>query len=255
MSKEREYVVVNETANSIFAEETGDVHSDNPQATATERLYTQEDVNKFREQEKSKLYPEIKSLKDELALLRKSEEDRARDFESQRAAAEAEAKRKEEDEMGVRELLTRKEQEWQERLRQESQERERAFALLEKERAYSELTHYIARRTEEERENIMPDLLDMISGGNVNEVEESIANLRSRSARIMDATRAAMQDSRREMTGSRVTAPPSGPLDTNSEQSQFTAEQISAMSVTEFAKNRNKLLGKAASERGKGLFG
>jgi len=56
------------------------------------------------------------------------------------------------------------------------------------------------------------------------------------------------------MTGSRVTVPASGPLDTNSEQQTFTAEQIAAMSVSEYAKYRGKLLGQAASDRGKGLF-
>jgi hypothetical protein len=57
------------------------------------------------------------------------------------------------------------------------------------------------------------------------------------------------------MTGSRVTAPPTGPMDTNLEQNQLTAEQISAMSVTEYAKHRSKLLGKAANDRNKGIFG
>ena len=64
-----------------------------------------------------------------------------------------------------------------------------------------------------------------------------------------------MQNARKEMTGSRVTAPPTGPMDTNMEQNQFTAEQIAAMSVTEYAKYRGKLLGKTASDRGKGIFG
>jgi hypothetical protein len=64
-----------------------------------------------------------------------------------------------------------------------------------------------------------------------------------------------MQSARKEMTGSRVTAPPTGPLDTNSDQQQFTADQIAAMSVTEYAKYRGKLLGQAATDRGKGIFG
>ena len=64
-----------------------------------------------------------------------------------------------------------------------------------------------------------------------------------------------MQNARKEMTGSRVTAPASGPMETNSAQQQFTAEQLAAMSVTEYAKHREKLLGKAASDRNKGIFG
>jgi len=64
-----------------------------------------------------------------------------------------------------------------------------------------------------------------------------------------------MQTARKEMKGTSVTTPPSGPMDTNSDQQQFTADQIAAMSVTEYAKYRGKLLGKAASDRGKGIFG
>ena len=35
------------------------------------KSYTEEDVKKFREQEKSKLYPQIDSLKEEINLLKK----------------------------------------------------------------------------------------------------------------------------------------------------------------------------------------
>lgn len=249
---EREYLVTHEGANAAFVSET---NQENPPTPAQEKFYTEDDLKKVREQEKSKLYPQIDSLKEELTALKKAEQERAAEFERQRAEAEAEAKRKAEEEMDIRDLLSKKDQEWQERLHQEAQEREKAFALLEKERAFAELNQYRARRLEEERENIIPELIDLISGNNPQEIEESIAGLKARSARILDSAQQAMQSARREMTGSRVTAPPSGPLDTNSDQSQFTAEQLAAMSVTDYAKYRTKLLGQAASERGKGLFG
>lgn len=254
MQKEREYVVTNEVANNVFAEETNTAPAPNEPTTA-EKHYTEHDLQKVREQEKSKLYPQIDSLKEELNALRRAEQERQSEFDRQRAAAEAEAKRKAEEEMDLRELLNKRDQEWQERLQQEAAEREKAFALLERERAFSELTSYRNRRIEEERDNIMPELIDMISGNNAQEIEESIAGLKARTARIVEQVQQASQSARAQMQGSRVTAPPSGPLDTNSDQSQFTAEQVSAMSVTEYAKYRNKLLGQAASERGKGLFG
>ena len=101
----------------------------------------------------------------------------------------------------------------------------------------------------------MPELLDLITGNTPEEIEHSIAGLRERSSRTLESAQAAMQNARKEMTGSRVTAPPSGPMDTNSDQQQFTAGQISAISVTEYAKHRGKLLGKSASDCGKGIFG
>jgi len=187
--------------------------------------------------------------------LKKDREDRLAEEAERRAAAEAEAKRKAEEDMDVRELLAKKEQEWADQLEHERNDREHAFALLEKERSFTELNDYRNRRLSEEQDNIIPELLDLITGNNPDEIESSIAGLKDRSSRILDSAQQAMQSARREMTGSRVTAPPTGPLDTNSENQSLTAEQISAMSVSEYAKHRQKLLGQAASARGKGLFG
>lgn len=216
--------------------------------------YTSEDLKKVREQEKSKLYPQIESLKEELNSLKQERESRLEEEARLRAEAEAEAKRRAEEEMDVRDLLNKKEQEWQERLESERLEREKAFALLERERMFSELNAYRSSRLEEERENIIPELIDLITGNTPDEIEASIAGLKDRSMRILESAQQAMSSARKEMTGSRITAPPSGPLDTNSEQQQFSAEQIAAMSVTDYAKYRGKLLGQAASDRGKGLF-
>jgi hypothetical protein len=219
------------------------------------KAYSEDDLRKVREQEKSKLYPQIESLKEELNLLKQDRESRLEEEARLRAEAEAEAKRRAEEEMDVRELLTAKEAEWQDRLEVEKQEREKAFALLERERHFSEIQTYRNARLEEERENIIPELIDLISGNTAEEIEQSIAGLKDRSSRILESAQQAMSSARREMTGSRVTVPASGPLDTNSEQQTFTAEQIAAMSVSEYAKYRGKLLGQAASDRGKGLFG
>jgi len=225
------------------------------QSQTPNKSYTEEDLKKVREQEKSKLYPQIDSLKEELAVLKKEREERLAEAERLRAEQEAEARKKAEAEMDVRQLLETKEKEWAEKLEAERLEREKAFTLLERERQFTELSEYRSMRLNDERENIIPELLDLITGNSKEEIEQSIAGLKERSSRILDSAQQAMQSARREMTGSRVTAPPSGPLDTNSDQQQFTAEQIAAMSVTEYAKYRGKLLGQAASDRGKGIFG
>jgi chromosome segregation ATPase len=225
------------------------------QSQTPNKSYTEEDLKKVREQEKSKLYPQIDSLKEELAVLKKEREERLAEAERLRAEQEAEARKKAEAEMDVRQLLETKEKEWAEKLESERLEREKAFTLLERERQFAELSEYRSSRLNDERENIIPELLDLITGNTKEEIEQSIAGLKERSSRILDSAQQAMQSARREMTGSRVTAPPSGPLDTNSDQQQFTAEQIAAMSVTEYAKYRGKLLGTVAADRGKGIFG
>ena len=152
-------------------------------------------------------------------------------------------------------MLKVKEQEWSEQLERERQERERAFALLEREKSFAELQSYKQTKLEQERESIMPELLDLVSGNTAEEVDASLASLKERSVRILESAQAAMQNARKEMTGTRATFPPAGPLETNSEQRNFTAEDISAMSMNDYAKYRSRLLSPNAQGKTKGLFG
>jgi len=79
--------------------------------------------------------------------------------------------------------------------------------------------------------------------------------LKDKSARILDSAQQALQSTRREMAGTRITSPASGPLDNDSEQRSYSPENIREMSLADYAKQRAKLLGEAAGNRGKGLFG
>lgn len=223
--------------------------------TVSDKFYTEEDLARIRAQEKDKLYPQVERLKEELSLLKKEREERLAEEERLRAEAEAEARAKAESEMDVRTLLETKEKEWQERIEEERAEREKAFALLEREREFQELMTYRQQRVAEEQESIIPELLDLVSGNTPEEVEASITGLKERSSRILESAQSAMQAARRDMAGSRVTAPAAGPLDTNSDNQQFTPEQISGMSFNDYVKHRSKLLGQASATRNQGLFG
>ena len=219
------------------------------------KFYTEEDLAKVRSQEKDKLYPQIESLKEELNSLKKEKEEEA----ARKAAEEAEkAKKLKEDseaDMEIRDLLKVKEQEWQEQLERERQERERAFALLEQERTFADLQNYRNQRLEQERENIMPELVDLLAGNTREEIEASIEGLKERSQRILESAQAAMQNARRDMTGTRATLPPAGPLESNSSQRQFTAAEIAAMSVQEYAQYRDKLMSPTARGVSQGMLG
>jgi hypothetical protein len=233
--------------------------ADAPAATNTEanksKFYTEEDLAKVRSQEKEKLYPQIEKLKEELDLIKRDKESEA----AQKAAKEAEkaqkAKRKQEEETDVRELLTQKEQELKEQLERERQERERAFALLEREKAFAELQNYRQSRVEQERDAILPELVDLINGNNPEEIEASIAGLKTKSSSILDNVQQATQAARRDMTGTRVTTPPAGPMDIETGTRQFTAQDIESMSLSEYAKYRDTLLSKEARGVTKGIFG
>jgi len=224
--------------------------------------YTADDIAKAREQEKAKLYPQLEKMKEELASLkREREEAAAREAERQTRIAEEESraaqlkKEQEENELSFKDLLKKKEQEFQSQLENERLERERAIALLDQERKFQELMNYRQSRLEQERENIIPELIDLIEGDTQDAIEQSISTLKEKSARILDSAQQAMQSARAQMAGPRITAPASGPLDTNSDTQSLTPDSIREMSLADYAKQRAKLLGNAANNRGQGLFG
>lgn len=219
--------------------------------------FTADDLAKAREQEKNKLYPELTRMKDELAEIKRRSDEaeaaQALQLAAQQAALEAQKKALEEEELSAKELLAKREQEWNERLEHETQERERAFALLEKDREYQEIQNYLRNRLSEESDNIVPELLDLVGGSTADEVEQSIAVMKEKSAQIMMSAQQASTLARQQMTGARVTAPVSGPLDTNSEYNQLTSDAIKDMPMSEFAKLRPKLFSNT-NNRGQGLF-
>jgi hypothetical protein len=219
------------------------------------KFYTEDDLAKVRSQEKEKLYPQIDKLKEELEVLKKDREEKLANKAEIEAEESARAKAKAEEELEVRDLLKVKEQEWHQQLEAEKQERERAFSLLERERQFADLQSYRSQRLEQEREGIIPELVDLISGNTKEEVDASIEGLKERSSRILDSAQAAMQSARKEMTGTRVTTPPAGPMETNSEQRSFSAQDIASMSMEEYAKYRQRLLSPSAQGKTRGLFG
>jgi HD-GYP domain-containing protein (c-di-GMP phosphodiesterase class II) len=221
-----------------------------------------EAIQKARAQEKAKLYPQVEKLQEELALLRSKEQEReAKEAErkaarqAREAEAAAERKKQEEAELEVRDLLAKKEQEWQAEIKREREDREKAFALLEREREFQELSAYRQQRLEQERDAIIPELIDLISGNTKDEIESSIAGLKERSSKIFDSVAQVAQQSRKEMVGTRITSPASGPLDNDSDSRQYSPNDINNMSMADYAKNRAKLLGTAGNNRGQGLFG
>jgi DNA repair exonuclease SbcCD ATPase subunit len=223
--------------------------------TDSSKGYTEEDLAKVRSQEKDKLYPQIEKLKSELEEIKQTREAELAAKQAEKEAQDAEERTRLEADLDVRELLKKKETEWSEQLERERQERERAFALLEREKTFAEIQNFRQQRLEEEREAIIPELLDLVTGSTQDEINTSIEGLKDRSTRILESAQQAMQSARKEMTGSRVTAPPTGPLDINSEQRNFTADEISAMPMNEYAKYRQRLLSPKAQGKGSGLFG
>jgi len=232
-------------------------------------LYTQEQLEaeraRVRAEEKAKLYPRIEqtaaqyqALQEEVAGLRTK--DQARDAEAN-ALAEAEAaaaKKREEDELSVRQLFERKEQEWETRFNTEREARERQEALLAKEREYSELEKYKARRVAEvmAKDLIIPEFADLITGTTPEEVEQSLTNLQEKTVSILEGIQQAQTASRSAMPGVSSAAGNTGPLEAQPGQRTYSAADIAAMPPG----SPEHLAARAAAGirtpgRGEGLFG
>jgi len=226
---------------------------------STQKFYTDDDLDKVRSQEKDKLYPEIERLKEEVLSLKKEKEEKAarkaEEKAAEAAAKEAKQKAKLEEDMDAKDLIKLKEAEWLEQLERERTERERAFALLEREREFANLQTYRQQLLETERDNIIPQLVDFIQGNTAEELTQSVEQLKERSASILESAQAALQQQRRDMRGTSATLPPAGPLETNSEQRMPTAEEIAAMPMNEYAKYRSRLLSPGAQGKTRGLLG
>lgn len=232
-----------------------DATSEEAPKKTEERYFTQADLEKVRQSEKNKLYPQIDELKSELLVLKKDREER---LEAERLAqeqAEAEAKAKAEEELSAKELLVIKEQEWQDKLEAERRDREQAFALLDKERSFAEISEYRSQRMAEVGDDIVPQLRDLVVGNTKEEIDASIAGLIEKSSAILEEAQAALQASRQQMVGTRVTSPPTTEPDTNMAQQQFTPEDIQNMSMAEYAKYRASLLGNTGGGSTRGMFG
>jgi len=232
------------------------------------KVFSEDDVENIRKQEKDKMYKRleeadtrVKSMEEQMAVIA-AEREAARKEAEQRANKEAEIIRQREiDEMSAKELLLKKEDEfnqrinsveaeWQERLNVIEQQRQAQEALLDKERQMQALIHYRNNRLQAEQEAIIPELIDLVSGNSEEEIEQSIAVLRERSSAIIESIQQATAQQQGRLRGAPVTAPPVGPMETQTEYQQLNADDIRNMSMDQYSKMRDRLLN-ARSSRGR----
>jgi hypothetical protein len=216
----------------------------------TGKTFTAADIEKARQEEKDKLYGRIETMQEEVNRIKQEREAREQAEREAREQAEAEARKKAEEEMSVRELLEQERQQWNDRFSSVEQRAAQAEALLEKERQYQQVEQYKAQRLQDEAENLMPELLDLVSGTTPEEIEASIALVKSKTDAIMAQVAANTQSQRQQQRGASVTAPPVGPMDNESTYQTLTAADIAAMDMQTYAQYRDKLLRAQPNERG-----
>lgn len=236
-----------------------------PTPTGTgDKFFTQEQVNemieKARAQEKDKLYPTI-SQADERARTMQEELDGLKKFRKQQEKAEAERQQaiadaqraKEEAEMSARELVERRNAEFEAKLAQIEADNAARIALMEQEVRFNQIQAYAQRRAVEESGNIVPELIDFISGNTPEEIDASIELLKAKSQAIAESARNARSAQLRQQPGVAPVAGVNGvtPLDQPGDR-QYSADDIRGMSMQDYAALRNKI--NMPSGSGRGLF-
>ena len=202
----------------------------------------------------------------EVARLQKAEEARAKEAEKAAKQAEEAKKKAAEAELSAKELLEKRQAEWDEQLKaanaaQEARieelrkQQEMQQAMFAKEQELAQLALYVRDRVAAEQDNIAPELIDLIGGNTKEEVDASVEDMKARTARIVEGMRQAAIGARAQMPGvassGGATAITPG-LDTG--QQELSPEDIKGMSMADYAKLRQGL-GYAQAGSGRGIFG
>lgn len=232
-------------------------------APPSDARFTAEQIERARSEEKDKLYKRMQErdsrhaeMEQELAVLRQEREERLKAEADAKTAAEEAAKVKKESEMSAKALLEQRNSEWETRFAEIQAEREREREALAKEAQYNELRAYIQERVGAEREAIAPELLDLVSGNTPEEVDASVELLKAKTSQILESVQQAQVQTRSQMRGvSTAGFTGQGPTDNESGSRQLSAQDIKGMSMQEYAKYRDQLLGAASDQfKKRGLF-
>lgn len=208
--------------------------------------YTDEDLARVRREEKDKLYPEIQTMRQQLAELQQQRESEA--AERQRLADEAEAARREreEAELSTKELLERRDQEWTQRFNALEQQREQDRAVYEQERRLAELEAYRMQRIEQEQEYLLPEIRRYIQGNSPEEIDASIEAAKADSESIFQNMTQYVAPQQQvpfqQPRGASPTAPPVGPLEEQAHPQNITAQDIASMPMEEYKRQRHLLI-------------
>jgi hypothetical protein len=232
-----------------------------PNGQSDPKLFSQDDIDAARKQEKDKLYKRLETMQEQVSSLQAEAKKRAdaeaarqKELQEQAKQQEAAAKRAAEEEMSTKDLLTQKEQEWQAQLQQVQLQVEQERALRERESQFAQLMDYRQQIMAQYQERIAPQLMDLINGETPEEILQSAEDLAARTDRMVAEFDQAQQTVRQQMPTARVTAPASG-QNTDATR-QFTPEDIRGMSMAEYVKNRRSILGGGAGgPKNRGFFG
>lgn len=218
------------------------------------KFFTQEDLEKAREQEKSKVYKRMETMQETIDRLKAESDERAQAAQEQERESREAAERERLEQLSAKELIAEKEAEWRREQDELREQIEAERALRERESQFAELMSVRQEVIGQYQDRVAPELLDLITGNTPEEIQQSADDMAARTERILAQTQEAMQNTRQQMPTARVTAPASG--DTAGAQRTYSPDEIRNMSMADYAKQRSSLLGKGANgPKNRGLFG
>jgi hypothetical protein len=223
-----------------------------PRSGQDPQTFTQEDVEKIRQEERARystLTQQMDELNTEISRYRQGDEERAKAEEKARKDAEKAEKKKQEEEMELRDLIAKKDAEWEERLAAERADREKALAVLEQERRHASLQTYLSQRMMEVGEDIAPQLRRLVGGNSEAEIDAKIQELTEITASIAGETVQFFQQQNAQRPTVGVTAPPLGPPEMTPVTRTYTPDDIKALTPEEYAQQRESLLRAASASR------
>lgn len=263
-----------------------------PPVSQQVQTFTADDMARARQEEKDKLYGRINQndnviseLQSKVGELTAAEEQRlaAAQAEEQRLAAEQ--RRQEEEGLSARDLIARRDSEfdsrvnelnqtWEQRFEAEQQARQAAEAAAAKEREFSTLREYTQQAVATHENDIAPQLLEFISGNTQEEIDASIARAVTATQAILEEIQGGQQitdpqaqqyvlqqpqqqivapQQLQPLPGTRITGGPAN-SDPAAQYQTLTAEQIAGMPMGEYAKLRGQM-GIGGKGNNRGLFG
>lgn len=218
--------------------------------TSTQQVpgYSQADIDRALAAQRQHYDDQMGQMSQQLAQI---QNDRAAEIaERDRLAAEAEEARraKEEGEMEVRDLLTRKEQEWQGRIDDLDRRYAADRAVFDQERRLREVMDYRQARLEQEGEFILPELRDNVAGNTPEEVDASIELWKSRSESIFNNILAQTQQPVLR-PAAMPSVPPVGPMEQLPSYETLSPQDIAGMDMDTYKRYREGLLRAASPQR------
>lgn len=243
------------------------------------RTFTKVEFDAALTRERDKLYGRIEkaekrvsekdenfaTMQAEVTRLKVESDARAKEDAKRQKAADDARKAAEDAELSAKELIDKRQAEWQ----QQQAEREQQWtgqlsamqqqiaerdAILDREKQFQALRDYAQMRVGQERDNIEPNLIDLITGDSEAEIDASIEVMKTKSQAIVQSIQQFQVGTRAAMPGVNPTGfTPTGPIDMQGGVRQFSAQDIANMPMAEYAKMRGQLIKQDGSNRG--LFG